>query len=357
MWTKNKATHFAAAGVFVSTLLGLLFVWETSLGSIRLVDGAAVAWLLVASPWILSQVKMYAKEVTTFSLVLAWLVIVCLLVGAPVIALLSILRWMVFLLTAWSLQLWVRAHSHTWSSWLDLWGLAWVALGVGQYLFWPDTRGLYWLGWDDHLFRAFGSVFDPLFYGLVSSVVAWRGARRFSQGDFVSVLLLSFGSIGVALSFSRLAMLSMAGWIVLEFIKNKRWNSLVVAASILILSVVLVPKDGGGEGQMLLRTSSVTARESALEQDIATWNWLGHGWYLRSLEESPLPSNATTSDSAWIQLWLSGGVGVLLITLLGALWLKPRSPVLWWYFLGSAASLVSLSAWVLIASAILPEEK
>jgi O-antigen ligase len=42
-----------------------------------------------------------------------------------------------------------------------------VVLGIGyvQYFFYSNLRNLYYLGWDDHLYRLFSSFFDPNFAG------------------------------------------------------------------------------------------------------------------------------------------------------------------------------------------------
>ncbi|MBU2577563.1 hypothetical protein KKA69_01905, partial [Patescibacteria group bacterium] len=46
-------------------------------------------------------------------------------------------------------------------------GLAIAFIAIGQYIFFPDTRILKYLGWDDHYFRAIGSFLDPAFTGII----------------------------------------------------------------------------------------------------------------------------------------------------------------------------------------------
>src|SRR5690606_35834701 len=41
-----------------------------------------------------------------------------------------------------------------------------VFLGFIQYFFYNDLRNLYYLGWDDHLYRMFSTFLDPNFVGL-----------------------------------------------------------------------------------------------------------------------------------------------------------------------------------------------
>ncbi|SRR5260221_1906352 len=39
--------------------------------------------------------------------------------------------------------------------------------GILQYLFVPDTRMLFFLGWDDHYYRLISTLFDPGFTGII----------------------------------------------------------------------------------------------------------------------------------------------------------------------------------------------
>lgn len=42
-----------------------------------------------------------------------------------------------------------------------------AGLGLTQYILFPDLRSLYYQGWDEHLYRVFGTLFDPNFSGVV----------------------------------------------------------------------------------------------------------------------------------------------------------------------------------------------
>ena len=46
------------------------------------------------------------------------------------------------------------------------WGLIFIFLGFLQYFLYPNLRNLYYLGWDDHLYRLFSTFLDPNFAGL-----------------------------------------------------------------------------------------------------------------------------------------------------------------------------------------------
>src|SRR6185437_11025316 len=44
-------------------------------------------------------------------------------------------------------------------------GLILVLIGYIQFFFYPNLRNLYYLGWDEHLYRMFSSFLDPNFAG------------------------------------------------------------------------------------------------------------------------------------------------------------------------------------------------
>ena len=44
-------------------------------------------------------------------------------------------------------------------------GCAQLLIGYTQYFFFPDLGILFHLGWDEHLYRMFGSLLDPNFFG------------------------------------------------------------------------------------------------------------------------------------------------------------------------------------------------
>lgn len=49
-------------------------------------------------------------------------------------------------------------------------GVCIVLIGFMQYFFYPNLRNLYYLGWDDHLYRLFSVFFDPNFAGALDKI-------------------------------------------------------------------------------------------------------------------------------------------------------------------------------------------
>lgn len=165
-----------------------------------------------------------------------------------------------------------------------LWLLAQAAIGISQYLIFPDTRILQYLGWDDHLSRAFGTLFDPGFFGLFMALGALVLQKsRFARNPFFLVIFL----LALALSFSRSSYLAFTcGIIVYAFLEKQRKYLLLIPLFISLL--FFIPKDGGGEGQKLTRTASVAARAEVVEfhtQRITLQELvLGRGWYYEKVQ-------------------------------------------------------------------------
>jgi len=228
-----------------------------------------------------------------------------------------------------------------------------LLLGIGQYLFFPDTRLLSYLGWDDHLNRAMGTLLDPGFFGLLMSFGSLLSFEQYllhhtqKNKHWWSLAFAGF-VFGVALSFSRSSYLAfIVGFLIYAFLRRQR--SILLAIPLLILSLVLIPKDGGGEGQKLLRSNSVEARIEVTEihaQAFQGIDWLiGKGWYYEGALQvhrqalgkgsQSLPvSHAQAVDNSYLHVLFSAGLpglawfGGMLIALIWKLRYHPVNEAL-----------------------------
>lgn len=120
-----------------------------------------------------------------------------------------------------------------------------AVFGFIQYFLYPDLRPLFFWGWDDHLMRMAGTHLDPnylsviILIGLVLSI------------HFKKNILTTFFLIGVALTYSRTAILTL-----LLYLSVKRK---ILFIFILLITVALSPKMIG-EGTNLARYSTVSYR-------------------------------------------------------------------------------------------------
>lgn len=153
-----------------------------------------------------------------------------------------------------------------------------------QYLFLPDTRFLFYIGWDEHYFRAIGSFFDPGFTGLllVLAFIVWLACLN-SYKDKKKYLYWLAGFIlllAIGLSFSRLAYVSLLAGLASMFLVDKKRRLYLFAGVVLLVIVFFLPKPGG-EGVNLFRLSSFVARADAYKQSFkiaADHFWTGVGF-------------------------------------------------------------------------------
>lgn len=348
-----------AAMLGVSAVLGVLVEFSSFWGSVRAIDIAVVFWSFLTVLFLRNQMSRNWKLMVFAVLAGIWILGNSYLRGGEIfLAGLFLVRWSLYLWTAVTLSSWIQSESEYIQKWVDFVAAFWISIGVGQYLLFPDARILFWSGWDDHLFRAFGSVLDPLFYGLTSAVLAWRFWRRLEISPILYSSLLGLALVGSVLSYSRLALIGVAVWVALESLTVRRMRKFVFLGIVVTILTLIAPRDGGGEGQKLLRTSTLEARQESISQDISQSrsDWLfGNGWYFKPSTSLPgIPVNATTSDTFWLQMFLSGGVLGLGAVLVLGWYQKINSQIIWWHIILNVLTVASFSPWILLASAVVP---
>ncbi len=122
-------------------------------------------------------------------------------------------------------------------------GLAVVILGYVQYVFYQNLRNLYYLGWDEHLYRLFSTFLDPNFSGIFfvlyavflfgrfhSHVLAGKKNLLYADAIFT---VLTFGALFLTYSRSALLALLFAGLLSAVFMKKIRLFFLVLLAVML----------------------------------------------------------------------------------------------------------------------------
>lgn len=167
-------------------------------------------------------------------------------------------------------------------SYLILEGVAIALFSFLQYLFLPDTRLLFYLGWDEHYFRAIGSFLDPGFTGLllVLAFLVWIISLNTHLKDKKYWLIGFLFLLTIGLTFSRISYLSLLAGLSFVFFVDRKKRLYLFAGLALLLVVFFIPKPGG-EGVNLYRLSSFIAREDAYKQSFkiaADHFWTGVGY-------------------------------------------------------------------------------
>jgi len=208
-------------------------------------------------------------------------------------------------------------------------GLTVAVFGLFQYVFWPDTSFLKYLGWDDHYYRLIGTFLDPGFTGiilvltLILLIESKLSIRRYT--------LIAISYLALALTYSRTSYLGLLGGVGAIGIKRKNAKIFLVAVLTVILTLVLLPKKSGGEGVNLARVSTIEAR-------IGSWQnaWLiirknplfgvGFNTYRYAQQKEGLLADdwqtnhaAAGVDNSFLFIWATTGIfGLLgLLGLLG----------------------------------------
>lgn len=153
-------------------------------------------------------------------------------------------------------------------------GLIFVLFGLGQYFLYPDLRNLYYLGWDEHLYRLFSTFLDPNFSGayfvliflLLSSVFLFTSKIK---GKLIISIGLILTLISIFLTYSRSTYLMFIFAISLFLFLIGRKKLIIFFFLIFILGIIFLPKNLKSEGVNLLRTASISARQHEYENAFA----------------------------------------------------------------------------------------
>lgn len=263
--------------IFVLMMLGLGLLGG-QLTSLPLFAGARVTLLDVAVVVILmyaasrSPKKRFIPPLWAPILGFALVTIISLAMTVGVVptyviggGLLYILRWVLYAALYW-VSASALVASGTWFAFLIWSGVGIAVMGLIQYVWYPDLRNLYYLGWDPHYQRLFSSLLDPNFTGIILGVTALMlfaaaESRKYTAGKIIS-LVITIGAL--ILTYSRSSLLAFAvGVFVFGMLTKRKALMWVVTASI---GVALVVLPHTGEGRDLFRTVSSFARIGSLER-------------------------------------------------------------------------------------------
>ena len=143
-------------------------------------------------------------------------------------------------------------------------GIAILMTGLVQFIFYPSLRGLYYLGWDEHLSRLFSTFLDPNFAGVILVLFFIFAfilrAKIFGDRKKLSYFILFIIFLGIILTYSRGAILMfISSSLAYSFVK-KDWK--IIGSTIVVFSIVFLLLIPGFylENTNLLRTVSTKER-------------------------------------------------------------------------------------------------
>lgn len=143
-------------------------------------------------------------------------------------------------------------------------GFSILVAGYIQYFLYPSLRNLYYLGWDEHLYRMFSTFLDPNFAGSFFVLYAIFIFHHFLNNDkrhkwiFFALSILSIGAVFLTFSRSAIIMLFVSSFIFLSMKFSKRIAFTIIAAFVLV--PLLFSNILKSEGTNLFRTASSISR-------------------------------------------------------------------------------------------------
>lgn len=194
---------------------------------------------------------------------------------------------------------------------LILSGAIFVILGFIQYFFYNDLRNLYYLGWDQHLYRLFSTFLDPNFAGaflvLIFLLMIGKLIQVINTKNANLIILLFFSVfsiitlISIMLTYSRSAVIMLVTGISVFFVLKKMTKQLLIGV-VIILGLVLMFANFRIEGLNPFRVVSSEARIRSMGEalNIASKNPLlgvGFNSYRYALVKEGARSNLGISQS------------------------------------------------------------
>lgn len=162
-------------------------------------------------------------------------------------------------------------------------GVVSAIFGLLQYFFLPDTRFLYYSGWDEHYYRLIGTFLDPGFTGMIYVLALillisfyWEEfskkkslftmpALRDSFGMHFSLVAICY--LALVLTYARSAYLAYLVSMGVIALKKKAPKFFVTVFLILLATILFLPRPSS-EGVQLERKASTFARVSNWQRTI-----------------------------------------------------------------------------------------
>jgi len=267
----------------------------------------------------LMLIKKYFFNYPTYSF-MAWvsigLIINLISHNFSIIPWLYIARAITYLVFALSLPLALDFSTKSYRYYWILSGIFIAISGLLQYFFYPDTRFLWYLGWDDHYFRLIGTQLDPNFTGIILTSTFLIAQDLWGKQNWLKTSISALLAGAILLTYSRASFLSFiisSGLLI--FIKSYKKNiSLLILMGLFIVLIPFLPRPEG-EGVKLERTASISARIESNQLSLKSldrYEWLlGKGLFVyqnQTRKETFWPSTAHFPNNLIVFLFTSTGI-------------------------------------------------
>ena len=140
-----------------------------------------------------------------------------------------------------------------------------------QYIYFPDIRPWFYLGWDLHYYRVAGSFLDPGFTGLMLVFILIYLSISPLRSLSVSSLLWGLAYLGLALTYSRSSYLAFLVAMAYIALVNHSAKFFTLILLLFTLTIFWLPRSPDGEGVKLERTRSIQARLDSWRNGLIIW--------------------------------------------------------------------------------------
>jgi O-antigen ligase len=202
-----------------------------------------------------------------------------------------------------------------------------VILGFIQYFFYNNLRNLFYLGWDDHLYRLFSTFFDPNFAGMFLVLfllfmlgTIWDQKRVLSKKYVVytGICLFTLGSI--FLTYSRSASIMLFVGIIIFLLLGKQRKLAIISVICIVIAISLFANTKI-EGLNPFRTASSFARVASVKNALViiqdhpvlgvgfnAYRYAQIAYHFRS-DTTPFPSHADSgTDNSFLFIFATTGI-------------------------------------------------
>jgi O-antigen ligase len=203
-----------------------------------------------------------------------------------------------------------------------------LLLGLMQYYFYPDLRQLYFLGWDDHLYRLVGAFIDPNFEGALFAMlfnmlflVLWNKKNQYRSQEFLGFsILFIITLLALVLTYSRSALVMLiVSLVIYSFLLGNK--KIFGAIGIVTFILIIIFSNITIEGINPLRTASVAARVSSIKEAFTiihdnpifgvgfnTFRYAQHRYGFRTSEAWQTSHADAGTDNSYLFVFATAGV-------------------------------------------------
>lgn len=293
MATEIILLDYTSADMKNMTILALLFhltifsfavgnLFRFQFGSIAVTPLDVLVFITVLF-WSLLKVKGNRVSKTAFSFPAILFIFICILsliinsirfsFAEILVGSLYLIRWSMYFLIVFVLMDFQKETIVSIKKSLTIAAAFIIFSGYVQYFLYPNLRNLFYLGWDDHLYRLFSVFLDPNFTASILSLFLFAllpfvtSNKKLIIEKTVGVwvtFLIAFIALLLTNSRSGYIMFGVGSIILLTLLGKKKQIVFILLA--LFIGIMLLPKDLGSAGVELWRTASIFARIESAQQ-------------------------------------------------------------------------------------------